>query len=207
MNKLNLAVSIACRAHQNQVRKNSGLPYLYHPMEVMRWLHDMDVEDQDILCAALLHDTIEDNPHGDFDLEIESKFNPRVLSIVKELTFIGGDKTTYLNSFMKSSYEALLIKVIDRSCNVRDFGMISGNKYAAEYWTKSLPVFDAFYDRRKELCLKTSRHTTYLAHKFILDSRPLFKTFSIAGYEHSRENFLREMPLPNGLKFEEPDVY
>jgi GTP diphosphokinase / guanosine-3',5'-bis(diphosphate) 3'-diphosphatase len=58
--KIRYAYFIAELAHQGQVRK-SGVPYIGHPLAVCRILADLQMDD-DTLCAALLHDVVEDNP-------------------------------------------------------------------------------------------------------------------------------------------------
>ncbi len=56
---LSHAVAFAAYAHDGQTRKCSNLPYILHPMETASIAATM-TEDEDVLCAALLHDVIED---------------------------------------------------------------------------------------------------------------------------------------------------
>ena len=42
------------------VYRQSGEPYITHPLHVAKILLEMEVWDIDIICAALLHDAIED---------------------------------------------------------------------------------------------------------------------------------------------------
>ena len=61
MNRLIQAIHFSAEAHRNQRRKDSAkTPYINHPIEVMYLLSAAGVEDIDTLCAAVLHDTIED---------------------------------------------------------------------------------------------------------------------------------------------------
>ena len=50
-----LAMKIAFEAHKEQVDK-SGTPYIYHPIHLAE-----QMEDEYTICAALLHDTVEDS--------------------------------------------------------------------------------------------------------------------------------------------------
>jgi hypothetical protein len=59
------ACTVAARCHQGQTRY-SGDPYITHPVAVasiLARLHDVDVVDDPTLCAAILHDTVEDTPY------------------------------------------------------------------------------------------------------------------------------------------------
>ena len=46
-------------AHNGQTRKGTNLPFIIHPMEVAAIVAAMTL-DQDMLCAAVLHDVVED---------------------------------------------------------------------------------------------------------------------------------------------------
>lgn len=81
---LNAALAFAARAHQNQRRKGSDIPYIVHPVGVMLVLLEADETDLDLLRAALLHDTLEDTATSLADLE--AHFGPRVASIVQGCT-------------------------------------------------------------------------------------------------------------------------
>lgn len=55
------AICFATEAHRTQRRKDvAQTPYINHPIEVMSILSECGVTDTDTLCAAVLHDTIED---------------------------------------------------------------------------------------------------------------------------------------------------
>lgn len=81
--KIALAMNVSMEAHAGQVRKYTGDPY---------WLHCLAVYDQvkawggteDMLCAALLHDTLEDTTVGEYRLW--KAFGGDVLELVIELT-------------------------------------------------------------------------------------------------------------------------
>ncbi len=54
---LDRAIMFAARAHEGIVRKGSGQPYIFHPLEVLSLVSLMTLDD-DILSAAVLHDTV-----------------------------------------------------------------------------------------------------------------------------------------------------
>lgn len=118
------AAMFAADRHCNQRRKGpKGAPYINHPLAVAECLVTAGVEDPDILAAALLHDTVEDTKTS--PAEIEELFGPRVASIVAEVT----DDKTLLKAERKrrqitcastKSYEAKLVKLSDKICNLRD---------------------------------------------------------------------------------------
>src|SRR5690606_1900564 len=58
--KVERAFRLGAAAHHGQTRK-SGEPYITHPLAVAGILADMRI-DADGLCAAILHDTLEDTP-------------------------------------------------------------------------------------------------------------------------------------------------
>lgn len=79
MELFNSAVHFAVEKHNGQKRKTSDAPYILHPMEVAAIVSTMS-NDEELLAAAVLHDTVEDT---DTTLEeIEDKFGRRVALLV-----------------------------------------------------------------------------------------------------------------------------
>ena len=56
---INKAIEFATKAHEGQMRKGTKRPYIVHPMEVGDIVSSM-TRDEEIISAAVLHDTIED---------------------------------------------------------------------------------------------------------------------------------------------------
>ena len=83
---LTQAISFAAKKHADQKRKGAnGEPYINHPLEVLNLLTSVgQVEDFDVLIAAVLHDTIEDTETT--ATEIETLFGANVRKMVEELT-------------------------------------------------------------------------------------------------------------------------
>lgn len=121
------AINFATKKHIGQVRKVSQEPYITHPLKVSYLLASFKQQSKnmdELLCAALLHDTLEDT-NTTFE-EISTEFSPLVASIVEELTSDTDDitkvgKKQYLMKKMQgmSSY-ALTIKLVDRLANLMD---------------------------------------------------------------------------------------
>ena len=77
------ACHFAALKHKDQRRKNAEkTPYINHPLEVASFLSEHGVDCLDALCAAVLHDTIEDTETTKEDLIM--KFGENVCSIVLE---------------------------------------------------------------------------------------------------------------------------
>jgi guanosine-3',5'-bis(diphosphate) 3'-pyrophosphohydrolase len=123
--KLRRAVGFAAWKHSGQFRKGEGhTPYIHHPIEVAATLAEIgEVEDLELLQAALLHDTVEDTDTTPD--EIETHFGSRVCSIVREVT----DDKSLEKSERKAaqiahaphlSKEAQSLKLADKISNVHD---------------------------------------------------------------------------------------
>ena len=79
------AISFAAERHRNQMRKDGRTPYVAHPFRVATLVSlEFGVNDPDVLCAAVLHDTIEDT-NTDRD-DISREFGPEIASWVALLT-------------------------------------------------------------------------------------------------------------------------
>ena len=79
MTKFERALCFAIEKHSGQTRKIHNSPYILHPLEVAAIVGTM-TNDEDTLCAAVLHDTVEDT---DTTLEeITESFGKRVSLIV-----------------------------------------------------------------------------------------------------------------------------
>jgi guanosine-3',5'-bis(diphosphate) 3'-pyrophosphohydrolase len=119
------ATGFAAWKHTGQFRKGEGMtPYIHHPVEVAAILSEAGaVEDNDLLQAALLHDTIEDTETE--REEIESHFGLRICSIVVEVTDDKSlqkqeRKAAQIAHAPQLSKEAQSLKLADKISNVFD---------------------------------------------------------------------------------------
>ncbi|MGV6808866.1 MAG: RelA/SpoT family protein [bacterium] len=119
----------AADAHDGVFRKG-GQPYITHPLEVARILADLHMDAEGI-CAAVLHDVIEDTPYTKDDITIE--FGEVVADLVDGVTkfeYDGFDskQDALIASFRKmmghmtKDYRVVLIKLADRIHNLRTIG-------------------------------------------------------------------------------------
>jgi (p)ppGpp synthase/HD superfamily hydrolase len=141
--------------HKNQYRKNTQVPYIFHPLAVARRLGLWGIERDhypEVWAAAYCHDLIEDCEVD--EQHIRANTTERVGALVSELTFrerIHREpleawreaKHAYLVSFWNKSSAALVIKVADRLENTCDFleeyihSSQKGRCYALKYWREA----------------------------------------------------------------------
>lgn len=124
MNRLLHAAHFAAGKHATQRRKNAAAtPYINHPLEVAHHLAAVGgVDDEDVLIAALLHDTVEDTETT--REEIAATYGERVASLVMECT---DDKSLpkaerkrlQIVNAPHRSPGAKLVKLADKTCNLR----------------------------------------------------------------------------------------
>jgi guanosine-3',5'-bis(diphosphate) 3'-pyrophosphohydrolase len=118
------AASFAAAKHTGQTRKDGVQPYVNHPLEVASLVADVgQVDDTDIIAAAILHDVIEDCDVT-FD-ELAERFGNSVAQYVRELT----DDKSLPKAERKSlqiqyaphlSHGAKTVKLADKISNIRD---------------------------------------------------------------------------------------
>ncbi len=77
------AIQFAVEKHAGVTRKRENLPYILHPMEAAVIVGGM-TDDEEVLAAAVLHDTVEDT--GATPEELEARFGRRVAALVASET-------------------------------------------------------------------------------------------------------------------------
>jgi guanosine-3',5'-bis(diphosphate) 3'-pyrophosphohydrolase len=76
---INKAIIFATNAHSKQFRKGSNTPYILHPLEAGIIVSQITC-DEDLICAAILHDVVEDTS---ITIEmVKNEFNKRIADIV-----------------------------------------------------------------------------------------------------------------------------
>ena len=118
------ALSFSAEKHAKQRRKDiDKTPYINHPISLANILAQRWVIDENVLCAAILHDTIEDT-ETTVD-ELQEHFGEKITSIVLEVT----DDKSLEKSVRKQkqvehaasiSHEAKLVKLADKIANITD---------------------------------------------------------------------------------------
>ena len=132
--KIRAAYECAAKAHEGQKRRN-GEPYIIHPVAVAEIVVEMGL-DTDSICAALLHDCIEDTEFG--YKEIENKFGTPVAELVDGVTRLGMlryskeqeqfEDLRKMFLAMAKDIRVILIKLADRLHNARTFQFLPERK-------------------------------------------------------------------------------
>jgi (p)ppGpp synthase/HD superfamily hydrolase len=139
-----LAFATAAHGSINHVRKYTGEPYINHPIEVMGIVQTVPHTDE-MLVAALLHDTIEDTPVTREDIERE--FGGHVAVLVMELTdqCHEGNRATRMAAEAARlgtiSSEAQTVKLADFISNTRSI-VAEDPGFARVYLREKLRVLD-----------------------------------------------------------------
>ena len=130
------AYNFANQAHKG-IKRRSGEPYIMHPIAVASIVCNEIGLGSTSICAALLHDVVEDT---DYTVEdIENIFGPKIAQIVDGLTKISGgifgdrasaqaENFKKLLLTMSSDIRVILIKIADRLHNMRTLGSMLPNK-------------------------------------------------------------------------------
>lgn len=87
------AFIIADRIHGGVIRQ-SGEPYITHPLNVANNLLKWEIYDPDVISAALLHDTIEDAAFDYRKQDVAASINPTVATLVEGVTKLKGMEFT-----------------------------------------------------------------------------------------------------------------
>lgn len=155
IDKITVAYEYAAAMHEGQYRK-SGEPYICHPLSVAMIVSDLSL-DTDAICAALLHDTIEDcKEKTDYDT-IKKKFGSEVAELVDGLTKLTDIKfedkedesmenLRKMFLAMSKDIRVIFIKLADRLHNMRT---LSAKKE----------------DRQRSIALETMHVYAPLAHR------------------------------------------
>lgn len=152
------AVRFAQTWHGDQ-RRPTGAPYLEHLLEALEILvRGADERDRDVLCAAVLHDVLEDTPCS--PAAVVERFGGSVAHLVGWVTIPeaqpGEDKNAvkedYLRELHRAPRDAVLVKLADRASNVQTLRNLPPDKqrsYYAQTVTYIVPLAAAhpWFDR------------------------------------------------------------
>ncbi len=165
---LHQAIRWASKKHKGADRDGeSPLPYITHPIEVLINLRTLGgVTDEAMLCAAVLHDTLEETDAR--PEEIEQRFGPQVTHLVIELTreepseeeAAGLSRTALsrlrteklLREVEAMSPEAQIVKLADRLANLRDAPRTRSKERLTDYQAQTYRILERIpRDRSPEL--------------------------------------------------------
>lgn len=157
--KIFRAIERATELHDGQRRRVNDLPYIVHPYAVGFLLAHF-TDNEDVIIAGLLHDTLEDVPSYTREM-LEAEFGPAVAALVSEVTEDNAiydehpelshqdrvrlKKQGYLERLTDDSVGALMIAAADKICNTRSF-LAEYEKYGPEgfwkKWRRNAPTFE-----------------------------------------------------------------
>lgn len=120
---VNQAIEFATKAHEGQFRKGTKRPYIVHPIEVGDIVSQM-TKDEEIISAAILHDTIEDC-EGVTEELLRDLFGKRVAGMVSQESEDKSKpweerKGATIENIKKAPIEVRMIGLADKLSNMRD---------------------------------------------------------------------------------------
>lgn len=124
---LDKAIVFAVKAHQGAERKGKGFPYIVHPLEAVAIAATM-TNDQELLAAAALHDTVEDA--GVKYSDVKREFGERVAQLVETESdiVVNGKmeeeswqlrKSIAIDQLKAASRDAKIVALSDKLSNAR----------------------------------------------------------------------------------------
>ena len=132
------AIAYAARCHAGQPRKGSNLPYIFHPLEVLRLLKEWGA-DENLMAAGVLHDTVEDS---DATLDdIEKNFGRDVRDLVashtenKDLPW-EDRKQHAIDEAKAGDLRVKMLVLADLTANLQDILSDLKEDAGNDYWSK-----------------------------------------------------------------------
>ncbi len=159
------AVAFATKAHEGQVRKGTQKPYIVHPLEVASIVATM-TDDEEIISAAILHDTVEDCEHVTIE-EIKHHFGNRIAHIVaqesedKSKTWTERKKHT-IEHLYDAPIEVQMVALGDKLSNIRDISRdypVVGEELWSRFRMKDKRIIGWYYKEIQKSLKKGLEHT------------------------------------------------
>ena len=154
------AIQFATEAHEGQIRKYTGEPYIVHPLAVMETVSTVEHTDE-MLMAAVLHDTVED---CDVTLDdIVSHFGPIVADLVEQLTDISvpedGNrafrKAMDRDHSAQASAQGMTIKIADLLDNTKS--ITEHDEHFAKVYMKEKALLLQVLDKADKILLEKAQ--------------------------------------------------
>ena len=155
------ALTFAANKHRNQRRKNvDAFPYINHPISLVNILcNEVHITDINVICSALLHDTVEDTETT--EEELTEHFGQEISSIVMEvtddqsITVRQKRKQLQIDNANHISEPAKILKLADKISNLRDLAVDPPPNWSLErrreYFDWSKLVIDQLRGAHAEL--------------------------------------------------------
>ena len=206
------AFNVSMDAHKD-MRRKSGEPYIYHPLEVaLVCVEEIGLGTTSIV-AALLHDVVEDT---EWELEdIEREFGYKVMTIIDGLTKIAGvfesGSSQQAENFRKmlltlsDDVRVILIKLADRLNNMRTLASMPRHKQL-KIASETMYLYAPLAHRLGLYTIKSELEDLYLKYTDTATYKEI--VFKINESKSYRNKFIRSFILPieeelnrTGLKF------
>ncbi len=129
------AFAFAAHKHRDQRRKDvKASPYINHPIALANVLvNEGGIADAETICAALLHDTIEDTDTtpGELTWHFGRKIRDIVLEVTDDKALPKAErKRLQIEHAATASRKAKLVKLADKICNLRDIAVDAPAKWS-----------------------------------------------------------------------------
>ena len=153
---INKAIEFATKAHEGQVRKGTKRPYIVHPIEVGDIVSTM-TRDEEVISAAVLHDTIEDCEGITKEL-LAREFSERVADIVvqesedKSRTWMERKSAT-ITHIRTAPREVQMVALADKLSNMRDINRdypVVGEELWNRFRMKNKEIIGWYYKGMQE---------------------------------------------------------
>lgn len=156
------ALAFATAAHEGQVRKYTGVPYITHPVAVARLVVRFG-GDREMVAAALLHDTLEDCDVTEG--ELRRQFGTEITQLVVELTDVSRPehgprsvrKAMDREHIAGASPRAKTIKALDMAANTRSI-VLHAPRFARIYLAEKEAVLTVLQDASIPRAVDLARH-------------------------------------------------
>lgn len=168
------AVAFAFKAHEGQKRKD-GTIYILHPLEVATIVGTM-TNDEDVLAAAVLHDTVEDTSVSADD--ILTNFGEKIAELVSHETEDKRPEMKASDSWQIRKEESLAVL---KNCPIESKILWVGDKVsnmrslAKEYEKIGVKIFERFNE--KDPYKQRWYHQTVLEYTSELNEYPAYKEY------------------------------
>lgn len=150
------AIMVAKKAHEGQVRKYTGEPYVNHPIRVSNIVATYEPEDYALQMAAVLHDVIEDTSviYDDIAFDFGKDIADLVLEVTNQSKKEDGNRETRKAidrwHLSKASPRGQTMKLADIFDNVSDI-RVQNPGYAVKYIAEKKEVLPFLRDGNAEL--------------------------------------------------------
>ncbi len=180
------AYEFAKEAHSGQ-KRFSGEPYFIHPFTVAKYLAKLGMS-ANMICAALLHDTIEDC--GVTEETIKNEFNEDILTLVEGVTKLGTVRYQGLKRHSESlrklfaatskDVRVMIIKLMDRLHNARTLEYVRPDKQK-RIALETLEIYAQVADRLGMGIIKRELEDAVFPYAYPEEYKKVKKIFKDAG--------------------------